>query len=218
MTKDKTDDLDEYADRYDQAFRVKPLLRSLISRGSKPVKKEIFDEDTGEWRTVIRMSRDKFDDDAKSRFLAVFGRWGRIGEAASAAGVTTQTVRKAMEDDEDFAEAFMTQEQEYRDKLISHHQDLIFNGIEKNRYDKDGNLIETSRDYPIRLIEMELKKHDEGYRDKREIKMDHTGGVLVAPASMDSVADWEKRFNGAKDVSPVLNTITAAVDDEEEED
>ena len=202
MTNDNNDDLDEYADKYDAAFRVKPRLRSLISRGSKPVKKEIFDEDTGEWRTVIRMSRTKFDDDAKARFLAVYGRWGRMGEAASAAGVTTPTVRKALEEDEDFAEAMMTQEEEYKTKLIGHHQDLLFNGVEKNRYDKDGNLIETSRDYPIRLIELELKKHDEGYRDKREVKMDLTGGVLVAPAEMSSVEDWEDRFSGAKDITP----------------
>jgi len=196
------DDLDKYADDYDNSFRVRPRLRSLISRGSKPVKKEIFDEDTGEWRTVIRMSRDKFDDEAKARFLAVYGRWGRMGEAASAAGVTSQTVRKALEDDEDFAEAMMVQEEEYTTKLIGHHQDLLFNGVEKNRYDKDGNLIESSRDYPIKLIEMELKKHDEGYRDKREVKMDVTGGVLVAPAEVDSVDDWEKRFSNAVDVTP----------------
>ena len=207
MTTDDKDDLDKYADDYDNSFRVRPRLRSLISRGSKPVKKEIFDENTGEWRTVVRMSRDKFDDEAKARFLAVYGRWGRMGEAASAAGVTTPTVRKALEEDEDFAEAMMTQEEEYKDKLIGHHQDLIFNGVEKNRYDKDGNLIESSRDYPVRLIELELKKHDEGYRDKREIKMDVAGGVLVAPAEMSSVEDWESRYSNAKDITPEMKTI-----------
>lgn len=195
-------DLDKYADDYDDAFRVRPRLRSLISRGSKPVKQEIFDEDTGEWRTVVRMSRTKFDDEAKARFLAVYARWGRMGEAASAAGVSSQTVRKALEEDEDFAEAMLIQEEEYKEKLIAHHQDLVFNGVEKNRYDKDGNLIETSRDYPIRLIELELKKHDKAYRDKQELEINHKGGVLVAPAEMSSVDDWEKRFGEAKDVTP----------------
>lgn len=195
-------DLDQYADDYDNAHRVRPRLRSLISRGSKPVKQEIFDEDTGEWRTVVRMSRTKFDDEAKARFLAVYARWGRMGEAASAAGVSSQTVRKALEEDEDFAEAMLIQEEEYKEKLIAHHQDLVFNGVEKNRYDKDGNLIETSRDYPIRLIELELKKHDKAYRDKQELEINHKGGVLVAPAEVGSVDDWEKRFGEAKDVTP----------------
>jgi len=198
-----TDDIEKYKEDYDDGkYSMRPRLRSLISRGSKPVKVEIQDEVTGEWRTVIRMSRDKFDDKAKEIFLREYAKWGRMGESAAAAGVTPGTVRRHMEEDEEFAEALMMQEEEYTDKLIAHHQNLVFNGIEKNRYDKDGNLIETSYDYPIRLIELELKKHDKGYRDKQEVAVNHTGGVLVAPAEMNSVDDWEKRFSGAKDVTP----------------
>lgn len=198
-----TDDIDQYKEDYDNGkYSMRPRLRSLISRGSKPVKKEIFDEATGEWRTVIRMSRDKFDDKAKEVFLMEYSKWGRMGEAAAAAGVTPGTVRRHMEEDEEFAEAFYMQEEEYKEKLISHHQNLVFNGVEKNRYDKDGNLIETSYDYPIRLIELELKKHDKGYRDKQEVAVNHTGGVLVAPAEMGSIDDWESRFAQAKDVTP----------------
>ena len=119
-----------------------------------------------------------------------------------------------MEDDEEFAEAFYEVEQDYKEKLIGHHQDLLFNGIEKNRYDREGNLVETTRDYPIRLIELELKKHDEGYRDKKEMKVNHTGGVLVAPAETKSIDDWESRFSGAKDVTPP----GLLLDDEDGED
>lgn len=197
-----TNELENYADSYEDEIKRKPRLRSLISRGSKPVRKEIWDETTGMWRSVVRMSRDKFDDQAKEVFLKEYAEWGRMGEAASAAGVTPATVRRHMEDDEDFAEAVMVQEEEYQDRLIRHHQNLIFEGIEKNRYDREGNLVETSREYPIRLIELELKKHDEGYRDKQEVKVNHTGGVLVAPAEMGSIDDWESRFNNATDVTP----------------
>lgn len=205
-----SDEIEDYAEKYDNSFRVRPRLRSLISRGSRPVKVTEFDEITGEWRTRIKMSRNKFGEREKEIFLMEYAKWGRMGESAAAAGVSTQTVRKAMEDDEEFAEAFLMQEEEYKEKLIGHHQDLIFNGIEKNRYDKDGNLIETSRDYPIRLIELELKKHDEGYRDKREVKLDHTGGVLVAPAEVGTIDDWEKKFSQMRDVTPS--------DDDEEDD
>lgn len=198
-----TDDFEQYKEDYDNGkFHRQPRLRSLISRGSKAVKERKRDPETGEWRTVVRMSRLKFDDEAKGVFLREYGKWGRIGEAASAAGVTLATVRHHLSQDEDFAIAMLEQEEEYKDKLISHHQNLIFNGIEKNRYTKDGDLIETSVDYPIRLIELELKKHDEGYREKREMKIDHTGGVLVAPAETASINDWESRFAKAKDITP----------------
>lgn len=197
-------DLDQYKEDFDEekhdgSFRMKRAPRSLLSRGSIAIREEKFDEETGEWRTVVRFSRRKFDNDfAKGRFLEQYAKWGRIGEAAAAAGVSTQTVRKACEDDPDFAEAVMIAEEAYREKLIAHHQDLVFNGTEKITYGKEGQIVGMERIYPIRLIELELKKHDKGYREKQEVDITHKGGVLIAPAEMNTIDDWEKRFAQAK--------------------
>lgn len=190
-----------------EPFRIQPRLRSLVSRGSKPILVEEQDPETGKWRKRIKMSRTKFDETAKGVFLQEYAKWGRMGEAAAAAGVTTQTVRKHMEDDEDFAEAFLVQEEEYRDKLIGHHQDLVFNGTQKKSYDRNGNLVSEETIYPVRLIELELKKHDAGYRDKQEVAVTHGGGVLVAPAETASIEDWEARFGQAKDITPPTPVI-----------
>lgn len=212
-----TDELEDYKDQFDEdsvdgSFRLKRAPRSLLSRGSIALREEVQDPVTGEWRTIVRWSRRKFDNDfAKGRFLRQYERWGRIGEAAAAAGVSTQTVRKACEDDEDFAEAVLMAEENYREKLIAHHQDLVFNGTEKIQYDKEGRVISREQIFPIRLIEMELKKHDKGYREKQEVDITHKGGVLIAPATMDSIDDWEKRFAAAKTISPPEK-------DEEEDD
>ena len=199
---DEEDKID-YAQKYDESFRMKPRIRSLISRGSRPVRVDVQDKKTGEWRSVVRMSRKKFNEREKGIFLEEFGKWGRMGESAAAAGVTPDTVRKAMADDEEFADAVMVQEEEYRDKLIGHHQDLVFNGTQKDSFDRNGNLVSSETIYPIRLIELELKKHDKGYRDKQDIEINHTGGVLVAPAETVNIDDWEKRFSHAKDVTPI---------------
>jgi hypothetical protein len=188
-----TDDLEEYQETH------KPRLRSLIARGSKVVVDRRYDAATGEWREIIRMSRATFDDKAKEVFLREFAEWGRMGESAAAAGVTTTTVRKHIAEDEDFAKALLEVEQDYQDKLIGHHQNLLFNGTEKTSYDRMGNIVSTETIYPIRLIELELKKHDKGYRDKQEVAINHSGGVLVAPAEMGSIADWEKRFTKTGD-------------------
>lgn len=189
------------AKRYDDAFRLRTLPRSLLARGSRPVVVEYQDED-GNWRSRIKMERIKFDDKAKGVFLNEFRKWGRMGESAAAAGVSTQCVRYHIEQDEEFAEALMMAENEYQDKLIAHHQDLVFNGTERNSYDRNGNLVSTETIYPIRLIELELKKHDKGYREKQELEVKHSGGVLVAPAEMKSIDDWESRFGSAKDITP----------------
>lgn len=178
----------------DQRSTLHRRPRSLISKRSKAVIVQEYDEETGEWRRRIKMQHKKFDDEAKGIFLAEYEKWARMGESAAVAGFSTQSVRKAMEEDEEFAEAVLMAENAYRDKLIDHHQDLLFNGTEKITYDRVGNIVSTERVYPIRLIELELKKHDEGYRDKQELKVNHTGGVLVAPAEMKTIDDWENRF------------------------
>ncbi len=184
-----------------------PRPRSLISRGSKAVREEVQHPVTGEWRTVISMSRNTFDEEAKEVFLEEYVEHGRIGEAAMMAGTTGGTVRDHMKKDPVFGEAVMVAEQGYKDRLIAHHQNLLFNGTLKKSFDRNGNLVSEERVYPIRLIELELKKHDKGYRDKQEVEVTHTGGVLVAPAEVASIDDWESRFNKAKDVTPELTEI-----------
>lgn len=197
-----SDELDEYR----REFRLKERPRSLLTRGSRPIVVEYQDSD-GNWRTRIKMSRLKFDDKAKEVFLDEFRKWGRMGESAAKVGVCTGTVRRHMEEDEDFAQAVLACEEEYREKLIGHHQDLVFNGQEKIHYDRNGNIVSRETIYPIRLIELELKKHDSGYRDKQEVAINHSGGVLVAPAEMSSIDDWEKRFAKAKDITPTTPQI-----------
>ena len=174
--------------------------RSLLARNSKFVPERYFDEDRNMWRVRIKSSRTKFDDEAKEVFLDEYRQHGRMGDSARAAGVTCKTVRDHLTKDEEFGIACMEAEEEYKGRLIKHHQRLIFEGTEKVNYDRNGNITSTEQIYPIRLIELELKKHDEGYRDKKEVKMDVTGGVMVAPAEVKSVDDWESRFSSGQTI------------------
>jgi hypothetical protein len=173
-----------------------------MSRGSVPVLVDKFDETTGEWRKVVKMSRKKMTDSAKQAFLDEYLKWGRMGESAAAAGVSPQTIRKALEDDEEFGEAMMLCEEAYRDKLVGHHQNLVFNGTQKENYDRNGNLVSTETIYPIPLIQMELRRHFTEYRDKQEVAVTHSGGVLVAPAETKTIDDWEKRYTKTIDITP----------------
>ena len=150
---------------------------------------EYFD-DEGNWR--LRMTTGtKFDEVRRGIFLREMAEHGRKSTAAMAAGVSVTTANWAIKNEPDFSEAMAHCQIIYKDRVVAHHQDLLFNGVEKNRYDNKGNIVETTREYPIRLIELELKKVDDGYRDKREINMNVSGGVLVAPAGL-SIEEWEK--------------------------
>lgn len=211
------DEITDYAEKYDRKFSLAKRPRSLLSRRSHPVVVDYQDGD-GNWRSRIKMERIAFGDREKGIFIEEYRKWGRMGESAAAAGVSTQCVRAHIASDESFAQAIMMCEEEYRDKLIGHHQDLVFNGTQKESYDRNGGLVSTETIYPIRLIELELKKHDSGYRDKQEVQVNHTGGVLVAPAEMTSISDWEKRFTQAKDITPETEIIHSLMRPHEDED
>jgi hypothetical protein len=146
-------------------------------------------------------SAPKFDDEKKARVVEELALHGRIGTAARKAGVCTSTVKKHVERDPEFGRMVMEAVEAYKDKLITHHQNLIFDGQEKVSYDRNGNIVSVEKNYPIRLIELELKKYDEGSRDKKEVNMNVRGGVLVAPAEI-SMDDWETKF-AAKEIDDI---------------
>lgn len=148
--------------------------------------------DQTNWRTKLQQSRIKFDDDQKETYLLKYAEHGLKGRAAKEAGVCLQTVNNHIDNDPDFAAAVEAAQAEYRDKVVDHSTDLALNGIEVKKYNKDGDLIEERRDYPIRLIELELKRVEPGYRDKQTIDLNHGGGVMVAPPDM-SPEDWIKQ-------------------------
>ena len=151
---------------------------------------EQYFDDNGSWRLRV-VTGTKFDEVRRGIFLRELAEHGRKSTAAMAAGVSVPTANWAIKNEPDFNEAVAHCQLIYKDRVVAHHQDLLFNGIEKCRYDNKGNIIETTREYPIRLIELELKKVNDGYRDKREINMNVSGGVLVAPAGL-TIEEWEK--------------------------
>lgn len=158
------------------------------------VVKEVSDPITGEVKLAVRSVAEKYDEEVRDRIAGEYAKHGRIGAASRAGNVTTSTVKRWLQERQDFAVAMAEANEAYRDKLIEHHQNLVFNGTVKETYDRQGRLVGKETIYPIRLIELELKKHDEGYRDKREVDMNVRGGVMIAPAETKSVDDWEARF------------------------
>lgn len=152
--------------------------------------------DQSNWRVKLQQSRIKFDDDQKQVYCQQLAEHGMKGRAAMAADTCRQTVANHMENDPDFAEAVEAALQEYRDMRVEKWiGELAYEGVLVESFDKEGNCIKTKREYPIRLIELELKRIDPGYRDKQTLDLNHGGGVMVAPAGMTPeqwIAEQEK--------------------------
>lgn len=170
---------------------------------------QMFD---GSWRVRISAQRGKFDDEAKARFLEHYAANGRKGDAARAAGVTTKTVWDHVGKDEDFAAAVMAAEEDYESKVMAHVQELVFEGTKKKTFDRNGNLVSEEQIFPIPLVQMEARRVHEGYREKREMDVKVAGGVLVAPAEVASIDDWESRFGG-KTIEGEAQEVDPPIDD-----
>jgi len=161
---------------------------------------EIKDDDGNVTGHKLVSDTHKFGIEEKQIVIRQLADHGRIGAAARAAGVTIKTVKRHVKDDSNFAECVTEALEVYKDRLLAHHQKLVFEGEEKRSYDREGNLISIETRYPVRLIELELKKHDPGYRDKQEISHEHRGGVMVVPDGVKDADDWEKRFGKKSDI------------------
>lgn len=188
--------------------------KSLAGAPTKLRVEEVEDPETGELSYKLVSERTKFGDEEKLTVYKELAAHGRIGTAARAAGVTIGTVKRYVKKDPIFAEMIMEATEAYKDKLIDHHQKLVFDGTTKDHYDRNGKLVSTETIYPIPLIQMELRKHDDGYRDKREVALNVRGGVLVAPSETKSIDDWEAKF-GAKGAEMVEGSVVESETEDE---
>lgn len=164
-----------------------PRLSSTGGAGPRNV-------DQSTWRTKVKTSRLKFDDNAKQKFLDEFAKTSRIEHSCQAAGIAWATLKHHRENDPEFNEAYEEARLAYRDRVHEHAERLIFKGVERPLLGgkfKD-QIIATMIEYPIPLIQMELRRVDPaGYKDRQEVDVKGGGGVVVVPSDMSS-DEWVK--------------------------
>jgi hypothetical protein len=145
--------------------------------------------DQSSWRRKLQASKVRFTDAKKKIYIETLAEGGRKGIAAAAAGVHPETVLEHLENDPDFFSAYAVAESTWADTIVNHAQKIMIEGEKTITTDKEGRVTESTK-YPQQLIIAELKKVDEGYRDKPTIDIAAMGGgVLIAPASM-TPAEW----------------------------
>lgn len=164
----------------------------------KNYKPSIFEQrgleksDTTTWRTRMQMSKVKFDDLAKMRFLEHVAKTGRLTHAAAVAGVCPQTVGEHRKNDPEFAQAVDIAKAMYADdvhalltKLANGVKVPIFGGEFKDE------IVGYKMEYATNLVAMEAKRVNPEYRERSEIdiKGGGLGGALVVPAGI-TPAEW----------------------------
>lgn len=133
----------------------------------------------------------KFDAELRLRFLQLYSLCGQIQRSAQECGISPTTVRKLAKKDPDFAEAMAEALCDYKEAVERELVRRAVLGYDEPVYQK-GEQVGTIRKHSDRLLELLIKKLDPSYKEKAEVDVNVTGGVLAIPAT-ESKDDWAKR-------------------------
>ena len=144
----------------------------------------------------------KFDDAAKSMSLEMFSKTGRMSDAAMIAGVSSSTIRDHLSRDQEFSAAWEIAREQYCDHVTALVEKRGFEGIEEpilgGKY-KD-EVVAHKRVFSDSLAMMHAKRYVPEYREKQQLDMTVTGGVLAVASSFNNtdrgLKDWKREYGG----------------------
>ena len=145
----------------------------------------------------------KFDMDAMRRFCEEYAKHNLVTKAAKAADVNVSTVRTYLKTNPAFEEMVSEAKMIYRDKIVETVYERAVTGLEEpiiGGMARD-QVVAYKRTYSDRLLELEAKRVEHGYRDKGGVEINTGGGVLVVQAGNMSEAGWEEKY-GALEQAP----------------
>lgn len=155
-----------------------------------------------------------FTDELKQRYIVLLSQYGIKYKCAKGVGVSPVTVRLHVRKDEEFSEACDIAMEIWRDSLEETVVDRAVHGWDEPVFSqKLGTQIGTIKKFDNRLLELLVKRHIPAFREKQQVDVNITGGVLVAPAASPSGQDWEKKHRG--DVIDVEPEKLKQIDDDQ---
>jgi hypothetical protein len=135
----------------------------------------------------------QFDDHVKEQFLLFLSRSGQLVSSAAQAGVSSQTVRNHREADPEFDTLVEDAISRYRDSVDAEIKRRGIDGIEEPVF-YQGVVVGWLRRYSDALALAHAKAHDPRYRERTQLDVKHSGGVMVVPAQPATTQDWTNRF------------------------
>lgn len=143
-----------------------------------------------------------FDETRKNIFLNFIAENGRVMDACKAAGVSSSTVRKHVETDPEFAEAYDHAKQEYADYVTSVVERRALEGTKEpimgGRF-KD-EIVGHRLVYETPLTIMHAKRYVPEYRERQQVDVAVTGGVLAVASSLpegpSGTRSWNALYGG----------------------
>lgn len=123
----------------------------------------------------------KFTPGVRQQWLENFRTTGNVRLACEAVGISRSTILHYREADPEFAKAYADAEEDAADHLEDAAYKRAVNGVDRRRYDKDGNCIAEETVYSDTLLLALLKaRRPTKFRDNSKLELTGANGGPVA--------------------------------------
>lgn len=164
--------------------------------------------DTNGREIVRRAGYGKVTVETLTRFLEAYMECGHKGKAALAAGLSYSSILKAEREDPEFADEVVQAHELFTSRLTDAAFKAAVEGWKVPKYDAKGQLVGHEWKFSERILELLLKRHDPGFRDKQELDVKHSGGVVVVQAPAMSMDEWKKQVHNQNNGREVIDQPT----------
>ena len=138
----------------------------------------------------------KFTAAARKRFLEVLRETGLFCRAAEAVNMNPESIRLRRKADPELEADCQLSLECFRETLEAEIFRRGVSGTDKPVF-YQGVECGSIREYSDRLLELMAKRHIPEYRDKGQVDLNVSGGVLVVPSEATTSKEWEDEHGGA---------------------
>ncbi len=142
-------------------------------------------------RDIRKSPHEHFTQERKAIFLEEYTKTGLKIKSLLACGASTRIFHTELERDPEFREkcelAYVVWKESLEEELLRR----AIKGTQKDVFFK-GDKIGEETVFSDRLMELAIKRHNPSYRDKQQIDVNHSGGVMVITGSL-SIDDWAQK-------------------------
>lgn len=129
------------------------------------------------------------DDEKINLFLEELRRTGLVATSARSVGTNSRTINRAIENDQEFAEAYEEALLEYQELLQAEMHRRAVEGVEEEVYFQ-GVPVGTKTVYSDSLLATLTKAKVPEFRDKQKLDVAVSGGVLLTLPPAQSPEQW----------------------------
>jgi len=158
---------------------------------------------------VAAKRKSVFDDNAKNLFLEEVSRTGLLAKSAKVIGVNSRFIKKHLEDNQEFFEAYEEALLMYQESLQAEMHRRAVEGVEEDVYFQ-GVVCGQKRVYSDSLLTTLTKAKVPEFRDRQKLDVAVSGGVLLTLPPAQSQEQW------LASTEPIAELPPAQVEDEDE--